>query len=238
MSLVRLPFVFSAAIGFHTAVTSPNAPSATEAVPISSIREAFMAPVVTWGCDFLKAVYWTGTVAEVTAILYPHVASSLPKALRSALATLSSPQFQNVPITRTLVVGSMLATSGGLIRWLCYRELGRLFTFSLSFREGHKLVTTGPYSVVRHPSYTAAITCMVGICIMHGSRGSWLRESGVLGVTGVKAVILPWLAMYGFSMVALVMRVPKEDAMMRANFKDEWLAWVRNVKYRLIPGIY
>ena len=34
------------------------------------------------------------------------------------------------------------------------RALGRLFRFELAILPGHKLIKHGPYSVVRHPSYT------------------------------------------------------------------------------------
>ncbi|KAH7911727.1 hypothetical protein BJ138DRAFT_1172386 [Hygrophoropsis aurantiaca] len=236
MSLVRLPFVLPAVLGFHIAVTSPNVPSSGEAVPTLTIREKFLFPVVRWGCGFLKVVYWAGTMAEVAAVLSSY--RSLPQPLDPVLATISSRSFETAPLTKGFMLGSALVVTGGFLRWLCYRELGRLFTFSISFRKGHKLVTTGPYSVVRHPSYTAAILCMAGTFIMHGSRGSWLRESGILQVTGVKQIVLSWVGIYAFAIAGLVMRIPEEDAMMRTNFKDQWFAWVKSVKYRLIPGIY
>ncbi|KAH7911728.1 hypothetical protein BJ138DRAFT_1100837 [Hygrophoropsis aurantiaca] len=238
MSLAKLPFILTAALGFHVAVTSPNAPSRDEAVVPTGISESILLPIIIWGHPLLKGVYWAGTVAEVTTILTPYISSLLPPSIRSILDLLGSHKMANMPITRPYMLGSGLVVFAGLLRWFCYRELGRLFTFALSFRKGHRLVTTGPYSVVRHPSYTGAIISMAGICIMHGSRGSWLRESGVLDMIGVKELVFAWVAVRFLAIASLVKRIPKEDDMMKASFQEEWLGWASRVKYRLIPGIY
>lgn len=38
-----------------------------------------------------------------------------------------------------------------LVRLASYHSLGQLFTFELSIQDKHKLVTSGPYNIVRHP---------------------------------------------------------------------------------------
>ncbi|OJT07085.1 hypothetical protein TRAPUB_2117 [Trametes pubescens] len=65
------------------------------------------------------------------------------------------PTVEGLPlhITPTFVVGSTLAVSGGLTRLWCYRTLGRFFACELSVQDGRKLVTSGPYAIIRHPSY-------------------------------------------------------------------------------------
>ena len=42
-----------------------------------------------------------------------------------------------------------------IIRFQCYRELGKQFTTQVTL-EIHKLITTGPYSYVHHPAYIQA----------------------------------------------------------------------------------
>jgi len=46
---------------------------------------------------------------------------------------------------------------GAAIRFLCYKAMGKNFTYHLTIGEGHSLITTGPYSVIRQLSYTAAV---------------------------------------------------------------------------------
>lgn len=52
---------------------------------------------------------------------------------------------------------------GSLIRRLCWRTLGEYFTGDIQARTGQPVIRTGPYSLVRHPSYTGGILMHVGI---------------------------------------------------------------------------
>ena len=59
---------------------------------------------------------------------------------------------------------------GGYIRWACYRALGRLFTFEMSIRDNHELVTDGPYGWVRHPAYTGILLIVAGVILWHATE--------------------------------------------------------------------
>ncbi|KAG2080519.1 hypothetical protein BD769DRAFT_1328016, partial [Suillus cothurnatus] len=86
--------------------------------------------------------YWLGAVTEIAAIIARHIDSSkIPPVLRAASEALSTPHRRSY--TPSFLVGCGLVTSGGFIRWLCYRTLGRYFTFLLSVRQDHQLITTG-----------------------------------------------------------------------------------------------
>ncbi|CAJ0838843.1 2314_t:CDS:2 [Entrophospora sp. SA101] len=41
---------------------------------------------------------------------------------------------------------------GALLRLWCYRSLDEFFTFDIKVQKDHKLITTGPYSLLIHPS--------------------------------------------------------------------------------------
>lgn len=75
-------------------------------------------------------------------------------------------------MTKWVVVGTLLATIGGYIRWTCYCALGRLFTFEMSIRDDHTLVTDGPYAWVRHPGYTGVLSTFIGMGIWHATKVS------------------------------------------------------------------
>lgn len=42
----------------------------------------------------------------------------------------------------------------------------------MSLKQGHELVTTGPYRVIRHPIYSGILTAMLGSGLVAG--GFWL----------------------------------------------------------------
>ena len=68
-----------------------------------------------------------------------------------------------IRLTPTTTLATILVVSGAVIRYWCrFREMGRHFTFHITLLENHKLVTTGPYSIVRHPSYAGTILMAVG----------------------------------------------------------------------------
>lgn len=46
--------------------------------------------------------------------------------------------------------------------------LGRNWSATVTIKEDHRLIRTGPYALVRHPIYTGLITCMAGTGIALG----------------------------------------------------------------------
>ena len=113
-----------------------------------------------------------------------------------------------------------------------------LFTFEITIRENHQLVKTGPYSMVRHPSYAAVVALEVGILFWYLAHGSWLRESGLLG-TAIGKVFFGFFAIMTLVIrVALLKRAVVEDALLKKRFGKEWEEWARKVPYAIVPGVY
>ncbi|KAH7926688.1 hypothetical protein BV22DRAFT_1032563 [Leucogyrophana mollusca] len=224
MSLLKIPFILSAAVGFHVSTTAPNSPDTNEIVTPTLLEKCFL-PVSVLCTLFLKGMVWLVAVGEIAAILQPSLPFSFPQILGHPDAS---------RITFVFLFGSFLFTLSGLIRWQCYRALGRFFTFELALRKNHKLITTGPYSVVRHPSYTGMPLCVLG------SYGvfSWVRESGLLEVWWVRVLAGMWCVLVGVVTLTLMRRTRKEDVMLKREFGQEWEEWAERVRYRLIPGVY
>ncbi len=63
------------------------------------------------------------------------------------------------------MAGAAIAWGGLGLRWWSQNELGRLFTFEVGIRKGHKLVQSGPYAMLRHPSYTGLAVGLAGIAL-------------------------------------------------------------------------
>ncbi|KIJ31366.1 hypothetical protein M422DRAFT_266885 [Sphaerobolus stellatus SS14] len=59
---------------------------------------------------------------------------------------------QQAPLTRMAFVGF-----GGGLRIVCFRTLGKFFTFKITIRPEYKIMDIGPYGVVRHPAYTGSL---------------------------------------------------------------------------------
>lgn len=84
-------------------------------------------------------------------------------------------------------------------------------------QKGHKVIATGPYSVVRHPMYAS-----VGVFML-----SWPL------VLGSFYGLIPAFAM----LVILLVRTKLEDDYLKKGLKG-YRAYARKVKYRLLPGVW
>jgi protein-S-isoprenylcysteine O-methyltransferase Ste14 len=79
------------------------------------------------------------------------------------------------------------ATVGGILfAWWARIHLGRLWSGSITRKEGHHVIDTGPYGLVRHPIYTGLIaatlatavaeataTALIGFAVL--TFGLWLK---------------------------------------------------------------
>jgi len=62
-------------------------------------------------------------------------------------------------------LGAALAVAGLLFAVWAREHLGRNWSRSVTIKQGHELITTGPYAVVRHPIYTGILTGFLGMAI-------------------------------------------------------------------------
>ena len=49
------------------------------------------------------------------------------------------------------------------LRPVAIRTLGKHFTYTLSIVDDHRIVDTGIYRLVRHPSYLGSLMCLLGL---------------------------------------------------------------------------
>ncbi|OBZ75810.1 putative protein-S-isoprenylcysteine O-methyltransferase [Grifola frondosa] len=136
------------------------------------------------------------------------------------------------------ITGWVFACAGGFIRVACHRALGRFFTWDLSVQKDHTLITSGPYSVVRHPGYTGLSLIAMGNILCSCSAGSYWTESGFSGSTFGRLFVPAWVLYWVVIPFFLCARVNEEDRVLREKFGGEWDAWARRTKYKLIPFVY
>ena len=187
--------------------------------------------------DLSKTITQAFVFFEVATILTTYFPLSLAERILPTLAWRPADSALGVRLTMSFLIGAAMCAVGGVMRILCYRALGRHFTFELSLRKDHKLVTDGPYGVVRHPSYTALIMVTVGTLLCLTGQGSWLAESGILSTLIGRLLVAMWAAEVAWIPVVMIMRVGTEDEILRKEFKEEWEVWSRRTPYKLIPGV-
>ena len=64
-----------------------------------------------------------------------------------------------------------LTLAGTLFTWWARIHLGRFWSNAITRKEGHRIIDTGPYRLVRHPIYTGLITALLatGIVVATGT---------------------------------------------------------------------
>jgi protein-S-isoprenylcysteine O-methyltransferase Ste14 len=88
-----------------------------------------------------------------------------------------------------VIAGVALALAGIVLRQWSVTSLGSFFTTAVEVQRDHRIVQTGPYAWLRHPSYTGALLTVVGLSL---GLGSWLGcvVAALFGVAGLVQRIL------------------------------------------------
>ena len=145
----------------------------------------------------------------------------------------------DLQFTLTFFFGCIATYSGALLRFWCFRELGRFFTFDFSIRKEHKLITSGPYAYVRHPSYTGYLMNVLGFLLCSFTRGSLVREWQMLWASPVMVLVVGVLALLRIARAFYVFeRARMEDEGLEKEFGRKWGVWAGKVRYRILVGVF
>ncbi|KAG0702113.1 hypothetical protein DFH29DRAFT_999611 [Suillus ampliporus] len=234
MTLMKLPFLLPSVFVFNSAFLSPNpTPDHDEVISGGPLYER-ICPAIYPVLQRLSALI--PCVAEIAVILAAHFPSPVSSKI---LSTLIPPgRLPDMMPNRYFILGTTCVIIGSLGRLWCFRVMGRHFTHQLTIRKNHSLVTTGPYNIVRHPSYTSSCIASLGISLIFASPGSFMRRSGWLSTYLGRSLLGAWLLQLTLSIVLSRARAFSEDAMLRKHFEEEWDRWSKRVRYRLIPGVF
>lgn len=175
-------------------------------------------------------------IAELAVALAVNYPSAFSSEVLSRLVL--SGQLPTSSVNRYFFVGSIIAAIGGLGRIWCFRTMGRYFTHQLAVRKDHKLITTGPYAIVRHPGYLFGALGALGMSLIIASPGSFTHRCGWLGMAFGRLVIGVWGFQNVLGWVLSYARCQSEDALLREHFREEWDSYSQRVRYRMIPGVY
>ncbi|KAF8967260.1 hypothetical protein BDZ97DRAFT_1804134, partial [Flammula alnicola] len=171
-------------------------------------------------------------LVEIAMILAHHCPSSSLSKLFVYLLVFNGGNPASLRVSTLTTIGGMMVITGTLIRVMTYRYLGKFFRYEASIQRDHQLVIGGPYSIVRHPSYT-------GLIISHPGWGSWVRESGMWNTMVGKAIVLSFAVFIILGTLYLTLtRMSNEDKALRKRFGVQWDQWANKVQYSVLPGIY
>jgi len=114
---------------------------------------------------------------------------------------------------------ALLLLGGGLgIRWAAILTLGRFFNTAVTIHADHRLIRSGPFRWVRHPSYAGVLLAFLGLGV---SFGNWLSL----------------LVLCGPILAAVLHRIRVEEAALVEALGAEYTAY-RKATRRLIPGLF
>ena len=115
-------------------------------------------------------------------------------------------------------VGAAVFVLGAAFRWWSIVHLGKFFTVDIAVARDHRVVDSGPYRRVRHPSYTGLLLQYVGWALSLNS------------VLALPVVLVPMF-------VSLWYRMRAEEAVLTGALGEAYSAYCLRTK-RLVPWVY
>lgn len=112
--------------------------------------------------------------------------------------------------------GLALTMAGGALMIWAPMYLGRYFSTRVTIQKDHKLVTDGPFALVRHPRYAGCLYWGLGLPL------------AFLSLPGLVAALLYCLT--------FVWRIRDEERLLAAHFGEAWTAYAARTK-RVLPNV-
>ncbi|KAH6914449.1 hypothetical protein BKA70DRAFT_1217988 [Coprinopsis sp. MPI-PUGE-AT-0042] len=225
---LKIPLLVASMLGVHVSSTAPASLSKIKAAQ-SSFVERFFA--IEWHFALVKALWWTSTSAEILSIILCYAPTQSSTSARPfEYLQLKGGNLDNLRFTPLFLFGALVTCAGALLRYWCYHLLGDLFTFDITIKKDHRLVSTGPYSIVRHPSYFAGTLNYCGLFLAFAAPGSWIPESGILYTTIGQVTFGALCIFHPLVFCSAIRRIP--------HFGKEWEQRTKDVPYKLIPLVY
>jgi protein-S-isoprenylcysteine O-methyltransferase len=107
---------------------------------------------------------------------------------------------------------------GLALRWYSIIHLGRFFTVNVAIANDHRLIDSGPYHFVRHPSYAGNLLAVAGFSL---SFQNW---------ASILLIFVPCCAV-------ILWRIHIEEEALLGALGEQYRGYMRRTK-RLIPLIY
>lgn len=153
-----------------------------------------------------------GTLRLLLVVIYASVGLAV---WLSARGTWPFPPALRAPL---FFSGCAAMALGIALRLWSVRTLARFFTIQVAIRDGHRLIRTGPYRLLRHPSYTGSLATFAGFGLALGDGAALLAAT--LPVT-----------------LAFLQRIRVEERVLADAFPAEYPDYAR-ATWRLLPFLW
>lgn len=150
---------------------------------------------------------WFGTAVWPGALITIAVDLAVPRADWNSLA---------LHVVWVRILGLAILVAGTAFAVWARVALGAMWSAAPAVKQEHKLRTTGPYGVTRHPIYTGMLTMLLGTGLLIGDAR--------------------WLVAFPIYLVVLEIKIHIEERFMLAQFPDEYPRYRQRVP-QLIPGL-
>jgi protein-S-isoprenylcysteine O-methyltransferase Ste14 len=182
--------------------------------------------IAYWSWLVLGLVWLPGFFMSKSTSAVPNLARQIPASalLVVGFVFLLNPgmRFLNSPITPNDapfgIVGLALDLAGvGFAIWARLTLGANWSGIVVTAKQGHELIQTGPYAIVRHPIYAGILLAMIGTALTEGRLASYM---GLIA---------------GF--VAIMIRLAIEEQLMGQHFPTTYEAYRRSTR-KLVPFIW
>ena len=124
-----------------------------------------------------------------------------------------------LPFASALGWGSVaIFAVGTFLRWWSILYLGRFFTVDVAVAADHRVVDTGPYRLIRHPSYSGLLLQFAGIAL------------ALDRLMSLAVVVIPIF-------LALCYRIRVEEGALRDGLGEAYNRYMVRTK-RLVPWVF
>lgn len=112
----------------------------------------------------------------------------------------------------------VLLMAGMFLRFWSVFTLGAYFTVNVAIHREHRVISHGPYALVRHPSYTGLLLEIVALAVSYQHFVSLL------------IIMVP-------AIVMVLVRIAIEEHILKAHFGHEYKQYYHQT-YALVPYLY
>jgi protein-S-isoprenylcysteine O-methyltransferase Ste14 len=114
--------------------------------------------------------------------------------------------------------GMVILLAGLVLRGWSFKTLGQYFTHTVMVSSDQPVIATGPYRLLRHPSYSAVLLACIGVGL---AAANWVGLAGLMLLT----------------LTPLLWRIHIEEHALLATLGDRYRAYAAQHK-RLVPLVW